>query len=260
VPTIDVRAGQLHYLDEGEGPTLILLHGMGGEAALWSDVIVGLGGRFRTIGLDLRGHGQSASEAPISIEAIVDDLGEAIKKLGVSSFHLAGVSLGAAAALRLTASTPQQVQSLVICGIGVTLGNPLGNGLADEVYAIRETVVYLPSKRFSEQIAENILMPDTSPARIEALAAAVYKVTKKRYFETVQAFAACDNAAVARRVKCRTLILRGEADELASAPAADALSKLIAGSIRKDIADAGHHANIDNPKAFAAELGGFIKS
>ena len=260
MPIIDVRGGQLHYVDEGKGPTLILLHGMGAEAALWSDVIAELGGRFRTIGWDLRGHGQSVSDAPISIDAIVDDLGEAIKKLGVSSFHLAGVSLGGAAALRLAASTPQQVQSLIVCSVGVTLGSPLGNGLADEVYAIRETVVYLPSKRFSVQIAENILMPDTPPARIEAFAAAVYKVTKKRYFETVQAFAASDNAAVAPSVKCRTLILRGEADELVPAPAADALSKLIPGSVRKDIADAGHHANIDNPTAFAAELAGFIGS
>jgi 3-oxoadipate enol-lactonase len=258
VPTVDVPAGQVHYLEEGQGPTLVLLHGMGAEAALWAPVVAGLSGRFRTISFDLRGHGTTACNGSISIDAMADDITGAIAKLALPPYHLAGVSLGGAVALRIVSARAKQVQSLVLSSVGVTLGKPFGNGLADEVYAIRETVVYLPSTRFAEQIAENLLIPDSPKDRVDGLAAAVLKVTKRRYFEVVQAFAASDNATATMGVKCPTLILNGALDELVTATAADALSKIIPGSERREIPDAGHHANIDNPQAFATELAGFV--
>ena len=254
MPTVTIATGQVHYLEEGRGPTLVLLHGMGAEAGLWAPVVAGLSHRLRTISFDLRGHGGTTCNGPISIDAMVEDIAEAMSRLDVSKFHLAGVSLGGAVALRIASAQPEQVQSLILSGIGVTLGEPLGNGLADEVYAISETVVYLASTRFAEQVAENLLIPDSPRKRIDALAAAVSKVTKWRYLEVVQAVAASDNAAAAANVKCRTLVLNGALDELITSAAADALSKIIPGSVRLEISDAGHHANIDNPEAFVKKI------
>ncbi|MBZ5639263.1 MAG: hypothetical protein LAO51_10990, partial [Acidobacteriia bacterium] len=39
VPTVTIATGQVHYLEEGRGPTLVLLHGMGAEAGLWAPVV-----------------------------------------------------------------------------------------------------------------------------------------------------------------------------------------------------------------------------
>jgi pimeloyl-ACP methyl ester carboxylesterase len=254
VPTVDVSNGKVHYLEEGKGASLVFLHGVGAQAGLWSPVIGKFGGRFHTISFDLRGHGGSICNGAISVDAIVQDILEALHKLEIRQFHLVGVSLGGAVALRIASARAHKVKSLTLSGIGVTLGKPLGDALADEVYGIREASVYLAIDRFVEQVAENLLMPDSPRARIEALAASIGIVTKRGYLEALQAFAAADNIAAAAGVKCRTLILNGASDELVSSAAADALSKVITTSLRREIPDAGHHANIDNPEAFAAEL------
>lgn len=258
MPTVDVRNGRLHYIEKGAGPALVLLHGTGANAALWAEVVDRLSDRFRVLSFDLRCHGQSVCSGAISIEAIANDIAEATQKLGLPSFHLAGVSIGGAAALHLAASTRQRVQSLVLSSVGITSGNPSSNPLADEVYAIREARVYLQPKRFALQFAENLLIPDAPTARVEAFAAAIATLTTQRYFEAFQAFAAAENAVAAANVKVRTLVLRGACDELVPCEAADALSRAIRGSLRRDIPEAGHLPNIDNPAAFATELAGFI--
>lgn len=255
--TVDVSDGLLHYIEKGAGPALVLLHGTGANAALWSEVVDRLEGRFRVLSFDLRCHGQSVCSGAISIEAIANDIAEATQKLELPSFHLAGVSIGGAAALHLAASAPQRVQSLVLSSVGITSGNPSSNPLADEVYAIREARVYLQPQRFALQFAENLLIPDAPTARVEAFAAAIATLTTQRYFEAFQAFASADNAAAAN-VKVRTLVLRGACDELVPCEAADALSRAILGSLRRDIPEAGHLPNIDNPAAFATELASFI--
>lgn len=258
MPTVDISDGKLHYTEKGAGSALVLLHGMGASAALWSETADGLAKRFRVLSFDLRGHGQSAINGAITIEAIANDIAEATQKIGLSSFHLAGVSIGAAAALYLAASAPQRIQSLVLCGVGIIPANSPSNPLADEEYAVREAVVYLPSERFGLQIAENLLIPDAPTEHVKTFGEAIITLSKKRYFETVQAFAAGDIASAAAKVKVRTLILNGAYDEVVPAVAADALSRVILGSQRREIPEAGHMANIDNPNAFAVEIADFI--
>src|SRR5919107_5146609 len=55
----DVGGARVHYVDEGSGPPLLLMHGNPTSSFLYRDVIAGLRDRFRCIALDLPGFGRS---------------------------------------------------------------------------------------------------------------------------------------------------------------------------------------------------------
>ncbi len=59
------RSTDIHYVDEGTGEPLILLHGWAGDHTVWLPMIDHLKSKYRVIAIDIRGHGQSkrASDA-----------------------------------------------------------------------------------------------------------------------------------------------------------------------------------------------------
>jgi hypothetical protein len=61
---VEVEGNRIHYIDEGSGPTLLLLHPGVGWSFMYSDIIQGLRSRFRCVALDLPGFGLSAAGIP----------------------------------------------------------------------------------------------------------------------------------------------------------------------------------------------------
>lgn len=90
----------LCYSDQGEGETIVLLHGFCGSAEYWEQVIPSLAGRYRVIAPDLRGHGES--DAPLgayTIEGMADDVLALLDALKLSRVILLGHSMGGYVAL-----------------------------------------------------------------------------------------------------------------------------------------------------------------
>jgi pimeloyl-ACP methyl ester carboxylesterase len=94
----------INYHREGEGPPLVLLHGVGHHWQAWTPVIERLSGEYDVIACDSPGFGRSAA-LPSSIEptiaAYVDAFEWFFAELGVERPHVAGNSMGGAIALEL---------------------------------------------------------------------------------------------------------------------------------------------------------------
>ena len=252
--TVEVNGEKINYVEHGSGPVLVLLHGIGADAGLWSGVIDALGGEYAVRAFNLRGHGGSSCNGELSVAALADDIAAATAALGLQAFHLAGVSLGGAVAVRLAAKAPTRVRSLVVSGVGL---NP-GKALADEIYGVREAVHYLVPEDFSQQVSEALLVPDAPAESVEAVGRAIGAITKQRYLKSLEALAAAALGEVAAAVKAPTLVLHGKLDEMVTAADADALAGAIGGAKRAELAAAGHLANIDDPAGFASALKGFL--
>ena len=153
MPTVEVNGEKLNFVQKGAGPAMVLLHGIGARADLWADVIDNLSDRYTMVAFDLRGHGESTCNQELSVAAMASDMLQATEKLQLSSFHLVGVSLGGAVAVRLAAMYPERVQSLVVSGIGLNIEKVL----ADEIYGIREAVHYLAPADFAAQVSQALL-------------------------------------------------------------------------------------------------------
>ena len=108
--TVDVNGERLNYVEQGSGPPLVLLHGIGCDAGLWSRVLDGLGGEYAARAFNLRGHGGSSCTGELSIAAMTDDIGAATSALGIETFDLVGVSLGGAVAVHLAAKFPARIR------------------------------------------------------------------------------------------------------------------------------------------------------
>ncbi len=94
----------INYHREGEGPPLVLLHGVGHHWQGWEPVIDRLVGEFDVIACDSPGFGRSAA-LPVSIEPTIQAYAEAFEwffaELGLERPHVAGNSMGGAIGLEL---------------------------------------------------------------------------------------------------------------------------------------------------------------
>ena len=110
VGTVNTR-----YWVEGTGPTLVLVHGMGGSAAGWLPCMAELAAHYQVYAMDLVGHGFTDKPDPglrvfpNLVEFVVDFM-EVMK---ISRAHVMGHSMGGMVALRLAIEYPQRVDKLI---------------------------------------------------------------------------------------------------------------------------------------------------
>src|SRR4029079_19119587 len=93
----------------GAGVPLILLHGFTGRGSGWGEHATAFGRRFLGIAVELPRHGRSGTpQGPrrASVERSAEDLAAILDRLGASSAHVLGYSLGARVALRLAIAHP----------------------------------------------------------------------------------------------------------------------------------------------------------
>ena len=124
----DANGRHLHYLEQGEGEALLLIHSLGQSLFTWHRVLDSLSEHYRVIAVDLPGHGYSdkpADEAAYAISALSDTLVALLDELGVETAHLAAFSMGGMIALDMAARYAHRVGRLVlICPGGVTATMP----------------------------------------------------------------------------------------------------------------------------------------
>lgn len=103
------RGAEIRSFEGGEGPPLLLLHGFGGAAWNFSELVPLLSGR-RLIVPDLPGHGASTPLPAASIAAFADVVAELLD----GPVDVLGHSMGGVVALRLAERHPSLVRRLVL--------------------------------------------------------------------------------------------------------------------------------------------------
>ncbi len=102
-------------LEGGEGPPLILLHGPAGYGAAWLRVIPDLVTTHRVIAPDLPGHGATDPiDGPVTIERVLDWLGQLIERTCSAPPVLVGHTLGGAIGARFAAARGGKISHLVL--------------------------------------------------------------------------------------------------------------------------------------------------
>jgi len=121
---MEVKTETLHgrsvaYAEAGEGPVLMLIHGMGGNFENWQAVIEPLASDHTVLAPDLPGHGESApGGGDYSIGALAAGLRDLLLALGHERATLVGHSLGGGIAMQFTYQFPEMVERLVLVSSG----------------------------------------------------------------------------------------------------------------------------------------------
>jgi len=106
------------YAQAGEGPVLLLIHGMAGTFANWHEVIEPLAAHHTVIAPDLPGHGGSGSGADYSLGSLAAGLRDLLVALGHERATLVGHSLGGGIAMQFSYQFPEMVERLVLVSSG----------------------------------------------------------------------------------------------------------------------------------------------
>jgi pimeloyl-ACP methyl ester carboxylesterase len=108
---------QLNVLEAGQGPPLVLLHGLFGSARNWGAVQKALAGDYRVVALDLRNHGASPHAPGMDYAAQAADVAETLATLGIERAVVLGHSMGGKVAMMLALMQPESIERLIIADI-----------------------------------------------------------------------------------------------------------------------------------------------
>ena len=105
----------LYYETYGNGPAIVLLHGLSDDLKYWNSIIAAFKKDYRIIAVDLRGHGKSVYEkGSISYSKFEDDIYQLLKYLEIEKAVFIGFSLGGTISLNFTLKYPDMVEKIVL--------------------------------------------------------------------------------------------------------------------------------------------------
>jgi pimeloyl-ACP methyl ester carboxylesterase len=107
----------LAAMQSGEGPPVVLLHGLFGAAQNFGAISKQLATRFRVAALDLRNHGASPHVRTMSYPAMADDVARTLAALGMRPAAIVGHSMGGKVAMALAQAHPEVVGRLCVVDI-----------------------------------------------------------------------------------------------------------------------------------------------
>lgn len=254
---ITVFGQKIHYVEAGSGPTVILLHGLGGSTQSWQFNVAALAEKYHVVVPDQIGFGKS--DKPLvnyRIRTYVDFLDQFCKQLKIERATLVGNSMGGWIAAMFTASFPDRVDKLVLV----------------------DAAGYTPPKDFDMRTLFGL-----NPTTREGMKVLVAKVFYNKAFQTdagIEQAMAVRLAAgdgytinsitesiirgedflddVVKTIKRPTLIVWGRQDGLVSLAEGERFNKDIAGSKMIVIDQCGHVPNVEKPGEFNAALLKFL--
>jgi pimeloyl-ACP methyl ester carboxylesterase len=116
---IELHGHRVSYRSGGDGPVLLLLHGITDSSATWEGVAPSLAERFTLIAPDLLGHGQSATpRGDYSLGAHASGVRDVLTALGVERATVVGHSLGGGVAMQYAYQFPERCERLVLVSSG----------------------------------------------------------------------------------------------------------------------------------------------
>ena len=103
----------------GQGPALLLLHGLACDSSTWNDVIPELSKHFRVIAPDLLGHGESDKRnADYSLGGYANGMRDLLTVLGIDKVTVVGHSFGGGVAMQFAYQFPDRTERVVLVSTG----------------------------------------------------------------------------------------------------------------------------------------------
>ena len=249
-----------------EGTPLLMLHGFSNDAHVWEELATALAPHYRTLALDLRGHGDSDRDPEGRYDhlSMVRDVEAVCEALGVKRLVLIGHSLGGRVAMRFAGQNPEMLAGLIIVDSGPELD--LRGVTRIRTEAETREPVFATLREYEELLSINY--PATRPETIQRLARHWTRRRPDGSYELkmdpamgrrrgggdgdAETYMRDESKALweaLRAVACPTLVVRGAASDVLSADAAD---RMVDEALEKGqlstVARAGHSVMTDNPE------------
>ena len=245
---VDTKGATLAARVDGQGPTIVLLHGLGMDMSAYD----GLCQRFpdhQIIRFDLRGHGQSSvPDGPYTMGGLIADVEAVLEHYNAKDAVIFGLSLGGMIAQGLAVKRLDLARALVLCGTAAKFGQP-------EPWHTRAAAVRSGGMAaIADETLARWNAGDAAPKAGERLLA----TAAEGYAATCQAIAGTDFYTPTSGLRLPTLGLCGDGDKSTPPDLVRETVDLIPGSAFKLIRGAGHLAPETHADVVAGHLYEFL--
>ncbi len=250
-----VNGADLYYEERGSGPPLLLVHGTGTYADIWSPVLDGLAHEYRVIAYDRRGFARSAAESGGGLAEHARDAAALLDALGASPATVVGWSGGGVIALDLAASFPDCVASLVLAEPAVHLTtHPRRGAVAMTAHSSFNRYVRrdpasaaLTMYRWAGGYKTGGNAFDGLPEAWRAQMLAHAPATLREMDQMIRPYPA---RATIRSIECPVTVIEGDLSDPAFAPATELVMRLLPQARKVSLPGAAHMLHIDQPESW----------
>ncbi|WP_166239073.1 alpha/beta fold hydrolase [Paenibacillus turpanensis] len=258
---IEWEGVKLHVSIQGEGETVLLLHGGYSNLAVWDEVAELLAQQYRVIRFDQRGYGQSSPPAgPFSY---YEDIKKLLDWYQITETSIIGSSFGGAAAIDFTLQFPQYVKKLILVA-------PSIHGLK---YPFRMTwagiLDYLRVKRFGIEKASEVFMSKAfwsylipKDEQKRQLFRRLYISNEVFYTSSPSLQKPLQPFALQRlaELEAPTLVIEADRDHPFNKQACDLLHQRVKGAAKFVIPNSGHYPHLEHPSQVSSVALQFLQS
>jgi len=262
MPTVKINKTRMYYEILGEGESVVLISGLGGDYTVWDDLLPKFTKSYRCLVFDNRGVGKTDKpKEAYSIKSFAKDINNLMKTLEISTAHIVGISMGGAIAQELAINYPGRVGSLTLISTWPKTDNYLRE--------INESWIVSVKKLDRESFWREHLLWCFTPAFFESRKEKIDEVRESlsKITQPVDAFVrqikACINHDTLGRlnvIRSSTLIIVGDEDILTPLRFSTKLHQHIRSSELVVIKGAGHSVTSEKPDEFTERALEFLKS
>lgn len=254
--TVPTREGNMHYVKQGSGYPLVMLHPLGTSTWAWHTVIDSLSQRYTCYTFDMLGHGESDKpQRHFNMADYAQALDDACQVLNIHRGHYVGNSVGACLATEMAASYPDRLDKLALVGCPVWDPRTAKQRVKESEGDYDEN--NLPKPRTLEELKQRTTFANPRPEWVEATnqTRAQAGVWVRKLSESLSHY---DIMSRLPLVKARaTLVMYGEHDRLREGE--DLLLNNIVNASKVVLPGLGHIPQIEDPETFVDALLAFLK-
>lgn len=247
----------------GEGPPVLVLHGLLGQGRNWASLARRLARGRRLLLVDLRNHGRSPHHPVMSYAAMAADLEALLDRLDLPRASLLGHSMGGKAAMLLACTRPERVERLVVVDVA-----PVDYGPRPDFEAYLRAMSAIDPGRFSRRAeVEQALAGAVPDPRVRAFLASNLELREGRLvwlpnlpvlLESLPALSGFPRDLEPAPAALPVLAVTGGRSDYVRPEHLPAFERLFPGLRAVRIEQAGHWVQADAPEAVVAALDPFL--
>lgn len=255
----DIR---FEYTDQGTGTPIVLLHAFPLNRTMWEPQLDPFSASFRTIAVDLRGHGGSSlSHTPYTLEDLATDIKDLLDHLTIQQAYFVGLSMGGYILMAFYRLYPDRVKALVLADTRAQADTADGRAGRYEMIRTAETQ---GARAIADIMIPRLLSArtiKTNPELVKEVRAMIVHNPVETIAADLRAMAERpDSVSLLANIARPTLILVGELDQ--GTPPSDArlMADRIPNARLAVLPDAAHLSNLEEPMAFNHAVLSFLES